>query len=93
MKTIRNMLLTGIALFILFLGDTPPDARFGFSLVPDAHAILGVWRRHARRWAVVGTAAMATTAAVEASEAAAQTQRVQAAPPPAASHGPAARGV
>jgi hypothetical protein len=32
-------------------------------LVPEAQAIFGVWRRHARRWAVVGTAAVATTAA------------------------------
>jgi hypothetical protein len=35
-------------------------------LVPDAHAIFGVWRRAARRMAVVGTVAVASTAAVAA---------------------------
>jgi hypothetical protein len=54
--------------------------------------ILGVWRRHARRWAVVGTAAAVTTAAVatssaEASAAASQEAAAKAAapkaPPPA----------
>ena len=93
MKTIRNTLVVSTALFLMLLGDAPPDARFGFQLVPDAHAILGVWRRHARRWAVVGTAAVATTAAVaatdeaaaaEAQAADAQQQRLQrnSRPPP-----------
>ena len=35
-------------------------------LVPDAHAIFGVWRRAGRRMAVVGTVAVASTAAVAA---------------------------
>ena len=32
--------------------------------MPEAHAIFGVWRRHARRWAVVGTAAVVGSAVV-----------------------------
>jgi nucleoid-associated protein YgaU len=49
-------------------------------LVPEAHAIFGVWRRHARRWAVVGTAAVATTAvAASASATAASEQQAAAA--------------
>ena len=94
MKTIRNTLLISTALFLMLLGDAPPDSRIGFQLVPDAHAILGVWRRHARRWAVVGTAAVASTAASEAAyeqqqaaaaqqQAAAAQQQSAAAPPPA----------
>jgi len=35
-------------------------------LVPDTHAIFGVWRRAGRRMAVVGTVAVASTAAVAA---------------------------
>jgi len=85
MKTIRNTLVITTALFLMFLGDAPPDARLGFQLLPDAHAVLGVWRRHARRWAVVGTAAVATTATVAAAdEAAAAQAQAAAAPPPAA---------
>ena len=99
MKTIRNTLVISTALFLMLLGDAPPDSRFGFQLVSDAHAILGVWRRHARRWAVVGTAAVATTATVAAADdaaadeaqAAAEPQapaaQPQAAPPPAAASG------
>jgi hypothetical protein len=50
--------------------------------------VLGVWRRHARRWAVVGTtAAVATasaaTASAEASAAAAQQAAAAKPPPPA----------
>jgi len=45
-------------------------------LVPEADAIFGVWRRHARRWAVIGTAAVASSAtAAAASEAAAAQQQ------------------
>ena len=98
MKTIRNTLVISTALFLMLLGDAPPDSRFGLQLVSDAHAILGVWRRHARRWAVVGTAAVATTAAVaatdeaaaaeaqaaDAQQQAAAAQQQAAAPPPAA---------
>jgi hypothetical protein len=45
--------------------------------VPEADAILGVWRRHARRWAVVGTAAVATTAAATTAAAATETAAAQ----------------
>jgi len=79
MKTIRNTLVVATALFLMLLGDAPPDARFGFQLVPDAHAVLGVWRRHARRWAVVGTAAVASNQAAAAQQQAAPAQQ-QAAP-------------
>ncbi len=72
MKTIRYTILTGAALALMLLGDAPPDARFGLQLVPEAQAVLGVWRRHARRWAVVGTAAVATTATATATAAANQ---------------------
>ncbi len=72
MKTIRYTIMTGTVLVLLLLGDTPPDARFGLQLVPEAQAVLGVWRRHARRWAVVGTAAVATTATAAAATSAEQ---------------------
>lgn len=93
MKTIRYPLMIGAAVVLMLLGDAPREARFGLQLVPEAHAILGVWRRHARRWAVIGTAAVAgTTTAVAGSETAAaeqqaataQQQAAAAAPPPAA---------
>lgn len=87
MKTIRNTLVAATAFFLLLIGDAPPDARLGFQLVPDAHAVLGVWRRHARRWAVVGTAAVVSTASVAAAagaaDEAAAAQQPAAAPLPA----------
>ncbi len=101
MKTIRNTLLVSTAIVLLLMGDAPPNSRFGFALMQDAHAILGVWRRHARRWAVVGTAAVATTATVAAADeaaaagaqaAAAQQQAPAAQPQPAAAPPPAADG-
>ena len=64
------------------IGDAPPQAPsiMGLQFVPEAHAIFGVWRRHARRWAVVGTAVVASTAtAAAASEAAAANQQAAAA--------------
>ncbi|MGB5764685.1 MAG: hypothetical protein WBM58_19250, partial [Sedimenticolaceae bacterium] len=65
MKTIRNTLLVSAALFLMVVGDEPRyTTSGGLQLVSEAHAILGIWRRHARRWAVVGTAAVATTAVV-----------------------------
>lgn len=95
MKTIRNTLLISTAVILSLMGDAPPDARFGFQLVPEAQAIFGVWRRHARRWAVVGTAAVATSAAVasenavaEQQAAAARQQQAAAPPPPAATGEP-----
>ena len=66
MKITRTLLLTGTALVLLLIGDAPrhAGAPFGLQLVPEAHAIFGVWRRHARRWAVVGTAAVVGSAVV-----------------------------
>jgi hypothetical protein len=66
MKITRTLLLTGTALALLLIGDAPhhSGAPFGLQLAPEAHAIFGVWRRHARRWAVVGTAAVVGGAAV-----------------------------
>jgi hypothetical protein len=51
MKTIVKIAVLSLALFAMLMADVP-----GMQLVPEAQAILGVWRRHARRWAVVGTA-------------------------------------
>ncbi len=59
MKTMLKVTAIATTLVVLLLADLA-------LLVPDTHAILGVWRRHARRWAVVGTAAVASTAAVAA---------------------------
>ena len=66
----------------MLIGDAPPQAPsiMGLQLVPEAHAIFGVWRRHARRWAVVGTAAVASSAAAAAaSETAVANQQAAAA--------------
>ena len=61
MKTIFKITVVAIVLVLMLLADIP---LLSVQLVPEAQAIFGVWRRHARRWAVVGTAAVATTAAV-----------------------------
>jgi len=96
MKTILKIAALTPAVVLLFLVDVPPETPLGVRLVPEAHAILGVWRRHARRWAVISTAAAATTAtAAAASEsaaaqqqaAAAQQQAAAAPPPPPATGG------
>ena len=73
MKTIRTSVLVATALVLMLIGDAPRHAHapLGLQLLPEAHAIFGVWRRHARRWAVVGTAAAVGTAAVVGSAAAA----------------------
>ena len=63
MKSIRNAVLVSAGLLMMLIGDAPPQYALRLQIVPEAHAIFGVWRRHARRWAVVGTAAVATTAA------------------------------
>jgi hypothetical protein len=61
MKNILKISVVAVSLLLMLLADLP---LLPVQLVPEAQAILGVWRRHARRWAVVGTAAVATTAAV-----------------------------
>ena len=74
MKTILKITIVAIALVLMLLADIP---LLPVQLVPEAQAIFGVWRRHARRWAVVGTAAVATTAAVTTAAAASQTAAAQ----------------
>jgi hypothetical protein len=61
MKTILKIVVVGVSLALMLLADMP---LLPVQVVPEAQAIFGVWRRHVRRWAVVGTAAVATTAAV-----------------------------
>jgi hypothetical protein len=60
MKTICKISVVAVALSSVLVVDLP---FLPVQAVPEAQAIFGVWRRHARRWAVVGTAAVATTAA------------------------------
>lgn len=67
MKTMCKTAAVTTTLVVMLLADFAV-------LVPDAHAIFGVWRRHARRLAVVGTAAVATSAAVAAASAGAAAQ-------------------
>jgi hypothetical protein len=76
--------LISTAIILIFVGDAPPDSRFGFQLFPEAQALFGVWRRAARRTAVIGGAAVVTAAAVAGSaEAAAANQQAAPAPAPA----------
>ena len=70
MKTILKISVGAVALVSMILADVP---FMPMQSVPEADAILGVWRRHARRWAVVGTAAVATTAAATTAAAATET--------------------
>lgn len=94
MTITRALILSSTTVALVMLGDSPRDARapLGIQLVPEAHAVFGVWRRHARRWAVVGTAAVAGSAAAassaEASSQAAAAQQPAAPPPPAGSDKP-----
>jgi len=60
-QTILKIAVVGVSLVLMLLADVP---LLPVQVVPEAQAIFGVWRRHARRWAVIGTAAVATTAAV-----------------------------
>ena len=54
MKTILKIAVVAVSLVLMLLADVP---LLPVQVVPEAQAIFGVWRRHARRWAVVGTAA------------------------------------
>jgi len=67
MKSIRTALLVGTGLVLMLMGDAPPNAPLPFQIVSESHAVFGVWRRHARRWAVVGTAVVASDAAAASS--------------------------
>ena len=73
MRSIRNALIVGTGVFLMLLGDAPPQSPLPFQVVSEAQAIFGVWRRHARRWAVVGTAAVASSAAAASAAAASET--------------------
>jgi hypothetical protein len=88
MKNILKISVVTVSLLLMILADVP---LLPVQLVPEAQAILGVWRRHARRWAVVETAAVATTAvaatataAAHSQQAATAQQQAAAAVPPAA---------
>lgn len=83
MKPIRNSAIVATGLVLMLIGDAPPQAPLPFQVISESHAILGVWRRTARRVAVVDTTVVASTAvaasasataAAEASAAAAQQQ-------------------
>ena len=73
MKSIRNALIVSTGLVLMVLGDAPPQSPLPFQVVSEAHAIFGVWRRHARRWAVVGTAAVVGSASAASAAAASET--------------------
>lgn len=82
MKSIRTTAIVASAAVLMLIGDAPPQAPsiLGLQFVPEAQAIFGIWRRHARRWAVVGTAAVASAAtATAASETAAANAQAAAA--------------
>lgn len=68
MKKMLKIVIVAIPIVLMLIADIQ---FLPVQLVPEANAIFGVWRRHARRWAVVGTAAVATTAAVTTAAAAA----------------------
>jgi len=86
MKTILKISVGAVALVTMLLADLP---FMPVQSVPEANAILGVWRRTARRCAVVETAAVASTAtAVAASETAAAQQQAAAAQQQAAAAPP-----
>jgi hypothetical protein len=86
MRTILKISVGAVALVTMLLADLP---FMPVQSVPEANAILGVWRRTARRCAVVETAAVASTAtAVAASETAAAQQQAAAAQQQAAAAPP-----
>jgi nucleoid-associated protein YgaU len=74
MKTIFKISVVAVVLSSVLMVDLPFRP---VQLVPEAQAIFGVWRRHARRWAVIGTAAVATTAAATTAAAASETAAAQ----------------
>jgi hypothetical protein len=74
MKKIFKISVVAVGLGSMLMADLP---FLPVQVVPEARAIFGVWRRHARRWAVVGTAAVATTAAATSAAAASETAAAQ----------------
>jgi hypothetical protein len=81
--TLRNPRMHGNDLVydIKVVEGTVPQAAGAAVLFID---ILGVWRRHARRWAVVGTTAAVATATAAAASTEAAAARAAAPPPPPA---------
>ena len=63
MKTILKIVVVGVSLVLMLLADVP---LLPVQVVPEAQAIFGVWRRHVRRWAVVGTAVAVSSATAAA---------------------------
>jgi len=77
MKTIFKISVLATALLFMLITDVPLLFE---QLVPEAHAILGVRRRAARRGVIVGYSAGEAAAAQQ--QAAAQQPAAAAAPPP-----------
>jgi hypothetical protein len=77
MKTILKIAVLLPAIVLMFLADVPPETPLQVQLVPEAHAIFGIWRRHARRWAVIGTAAVVSSESAQAAAAKQQTAAAQ----------------
>lgn len=77
MKTILKIALAGPALILMLIGDIPSEAPLRLQLVPEAHAILGVWRRAARRTVIVGSAVAVGAAASESAAAQQQAAAAQ----------------
>nr|MBS0022415.1 hypothetical protein [Gammaproteobacteria bacterium] len=94
MKTLFKIAALGTGFVLLLLIDAPPQHSLFYPslhLVPEAHAVLGVRRRTARRTAVVvGSAGAAQTAAAQQEAAAAQQQAAAAEQEAAAAKQPAA---
>ena len=83
MKTVFRISVLGIGLLVMLLLDVAP-----LQLVPEAHAVLGVRRRTARRTAVVmGSANAAASSQAQQQQAAAAP--AETAPPPAPAAAPA----
>lgn len=74
MKTTFKIAVLSLALAAMLFADVQ---LLGVQLVPEAQAILGVWRRHARRWAVAGTVIAASTAVAASETAAAEKEAAQ----------------
>lgn len=76
MKTIMNIAAITIVLLLMLIADIPV---LPVELVPEAHAVLGVRRRTARRTAVVAYSAGAATASAANAAAASSQQQAAAA--------------
>jgi len=86
MKTVFRISVLGIGLLVMLFLDVAP-----LQLVPEAHAILGVRRRTARRTAVVmGSANAAAASSQQAQQQQAAAAPAETAPPPAPAPAPAA---